>query len=161
MSCLWSGDNSSGSNSNVAEGEVMYYVADEPGEVLEEVADFVDSKCGECESDMGTYGLGWDKGSLLLLAEVLLEYKFYWGRVTVSCVAGFGIADWDSRLLELEWGIGRQTKGWSDAAVALQESCEMDLLFAGNWVSSKMTLRERKTLLVLGSRHLYPFLFTP
>jgi hypothetical protein len=84
MSCLWSGDNSSGGNSSVAKGEVMYYVANEPGEVLEEVADFVASKCGECESDMGTNGLGWEKGSLLLLAEVLSEYKFCWGRETVE-----------------------------------------------------------------------------
>jgi hypothetical protein len=28
------------------------------GEVLEEVADYVASKFGECESDRGTFGLG-------------------------------------------------------------------------------------------------------
>jgi hypothetical protein len=47
-----------GGTSGVAEGEVMYSVADESGEVLEEVADYVASKFGECESDRGTFGLG-------------------------------------------------------------------------------------------------------
>ncbi len=97
-----------------------------------------------CDGKLGDCVVG-----LVAVSNALLEVDSVEG---ICCGAGSmdGVTSLE-REMEGEQGksnwpsdeLGRKTKDSPEEAVTLQEPCEMDLLFAGKCVSSKITLRER------------------